>query len=229
MPVHRYLKWIFSFHKYPRYLADLYVESVLQPVWRSRGARIGKGIVWHGIPILTLFKGSHMQIGDRCLICSRSAQTALGVHHPVILRTLQKDALLRIGDGVRMSGTSICAAQQVTIGDRCVIGADVAIVDTDFHSLDPDERSSPEDARLANSRPIEIGNDVFIGVHALILKGVSIGAGAVIGAGSIVARNVPAGVVVAGNPAKIVGTVEALDPPKLQSGLSFKQMRGQIR
>ena len=103
-----------------------------------------------------------------------------------------------------MSGTTICAAERVVVGDRCVIGANVTIVDTDFHSLDPTIRSSPDDARMAKVKPVIIGNDVFIGGGSYILKGVTVGDGAVIGAASVVTRDVTAGAIVAGNPARPV-------------------------
>jgi acetyltransferase-like isoleucine patch superfamily enzyme len=151
-----------------------------------------------------------MSIGEGCLICSRSEQTALGVNHRVVVRTLREGAILRIGNGVRMSGTTICAAKSVVVGDRCVIGANVMIADTDFHSLDPGIRSSLEDAAQASSRPVQIGKDVFIGGGSFILKGVSIGDRAVIGAGSVVTRDVEGGTVVAGNPARVVGQTHAV-------------------
>jgi len=143
-----------------------------------------------------------MSIGDNCVICSRSEQTALGVNHPVVLRTMRPTAQLRIGSAVRMSGTSICSAARVTIGDRCVIGANVTIVDTDFHSLTPAIRSSDEDAQKARVIPVEIDSDVFIGGGCFILKGAKVGRGAVIGAGSVVTGSVPAGCIFAGNPAR---------------------------
>lgn len=142
---------------------------------------------------------------------SRSSHTALGVNHPVILRTLMPGAVLRIGSGVRMSGTTVCAAEYVAIGDRCLFGANVTVADTDFHSLDPVTRSSPaEDAKHASHKPVEIEDDVFIGNASIILKGVRISKGAVIGAGSVVTKDVPAMTIVAGNPAKPIGSVESL-------------------
>lgn len=164
------IKWIFSFHKYPRYLVDLYVHCVMQPVWHSRGIVLGKKIVWLGLPIITTIKGSSLSIGDRSMLCSRSTQTALGANHPIVIRTLTRDAVISIGTHVRMSGTTICAATRILIGDRCVIGTNATIVDTDFHSLDPVMRSSPDDALSAISKPVIIGNDVFIGVSSTILK-----------------------------------------------------------
>lgn len=203
----RVIRWLFSFHKYPRYIADFYIHFVMQPVWRLRGIVLGSNIVWLGKPIMTTIKGSSLSIGERSTLCSRSTQTALGVNHPIVIRTLTAGAIISIGKRVRMSGTTICAATKIIIGDRCVIGANAMIVDTDFHSLDPAIRSSPEDARSAISKPVIIGNDVFIGGSSTILKGVTIGNGAIIGSNSVVTKDVPAGMIVAGNPAKVLGQV----------------------
>jgi acetyltransferase-like isoleucine patch superfamily enzyme len=126
------------------------------------------------------------------------------VNHPVVIRTLASGAAIVMGDGVRMSGTTICAASRVVIGRRCVIGANVTIADTDFHSLDSSVRSSPNDAQQARTKPVEIGEDVFIGGGSYILKGVTVGHRAVIGAGSVVTRSVPDDAIVAGNPATIL-------------------------
>lgn len=171
---------------------------------------VARSVIWQGIPIISLFPQSKIIIGYGCVLCSRSKHTALGINHPVVLRTLNVGAVLSIGDGVRMSGTTICSAKHVAIGARCVIGANVTIVDTDFHSLDPSIRSTIEDADNAKVNPVVIGCDVFIGGGSFILKGVTIGDGAVIGAGSVVSRNVPPGAVVGGNPARQIGDLNVV-------------------
>lgn len=163
---------------------------------------LGRNVAWSGIPIISIYPQSKILIGDKCVICSRSSQTALGINHPVVLRTLRAGAELRIGEGVRMSGTTICAADKVVVGDRCVIGANVTIVDTDFHSLDASIRSSTEDSENAKAKAVIIGCDVFIGGGTYILKGVNIGDGAIIGAASVVTSEVAPFTVFAGNPAK---------------------------
>ncbi len=201
-------KYIISIHKYPRYLEYFYTRFFLQTLWRIQGVNIENGIAWLGVPIVEQIKGSTISIGKGSLICSRSHQTALGVNHPVVLRTLKPGSELLIGSWVRMSGTTVCAAEKVIIGNRCVIGANATIVDTDFHSLNPSVRSSPNDDQMALHSPVEIGDDVFIGGGSFILKGVKIGNGAVIGAGSVVTKNVPELGIVAGNPAKLIGRVE---------------------
>jgi len=89
----------------------------------------------------------------------------------------------------------------ISIGRRCLIGPGVHVYDSDFHPLAAaDRRDMPgETAR------VEIGDDVFIGTNALILKGVRVGAGSVVGAGAVVVADVPPGAVVAGNPARVIG------------------------
>lgn len=171
---------------------------------------LGNRIAWLGKPIMTTVKGASISIGEGSVLCSRTTQTALGVNHPVVIRAIKPGAVLSIGSKVRMSGVTICAATKIIIGDRCVIGANATIVDTDFHSMDPLVRSSLNDFADAVSKPVIIGNDVFIGGNSIILKGVTVGNGAVIGSNSVVTKNVPAGIIVAGNPAKPVGVVKSL-------------------
>jgi acetyltransferase-like isoleucine patch superfamily enzyme len=209
MTFFRLFKYIVSVHKYPRYFVDMcYVPHLLVPIWKRQGIVFGRGIVWYGAPIVSLSPGSIIQIGDHCVMCSRSRQTALGVNHPVVLRTLFPGAELRIGNLARMSGATICAAERVIIGERCMFGANVTIVDTDFHSLDPNIRMTSEDNSSAKASAVEIGNDVFIGGGSYILKGVKIGDRAVVGAASVVTRDVPADTIVAGNPAREVARLD---------------------
>ncbi|NWG17254.1 MAG: hypothetical protein HXY41_11515 [Chloroflexi bacterium] len=101
-----------------------------------------------------------------------------------------------------MTGGGIIAEERIIIGSRVTVGANTIIADTDFHPLDPARRrAAPLDGATA---PITIEDDVFIGMQCLILKGVSLGVGCVIGAGSVVTRDVPPGVIAAGNPARVI-------------------------
>jgi acetyltransferase-like isoleucine patch superfamily enzyme len=201
---------LLSFHKYPRYIVDIYVSFILQYIWRSRGIVLGKKIAWLGKPIMTVAEGAFISIGPNAMLCSRSIQNGLGVNHPVVIRAMKPGAILTIGSEARMSGVSICAATKITIGDRCVVGSNTVIVDTDWHSMDPLIRFSPNDFDDAISKPVIIGDNVFIGNDSIILKGVTVGDAAVIGSNSVVTKDVPAGVIVAGNPAKPVGQVKSL-------------------
>ena len=83
-----------------------------------------------------------------------------------------------------------------------IFGAKCTIIDTDFHPLDPEiRRRSP---RAVQTVPISIGDDVFIGMNCIILKGITIGQAAVVGAGSVVTHDIPAWVIVVGNPTRVV-------------------------
>lgn len=113
-----------------------------------------------------------------------------------------------IGKHFGMSNSTIYSRVGITIGDDVILGAGVKIYDTDFHSLDVHYRGTPEDKAHTNSKPVHIGNHVFIGAGSMILKGVTIGDNAIIGAGSIVTKDVPTNEVWAGNPARYIKNVK---------------------
>jgi acetyltransferase-like isoleucine patch superfamily enzyme len=154
------------------------------------------------MPLISIIPGSECRIGKGSVLVSASFATALGVNHPVVLRTLRTGARIEIGARVGISGGSICAAALVKIGDDTMIGANVVIADTDFHSLMPRMRVESREREVEIGIPVEIGERVFIGANSVILKGVSIGNNTVIGAGSIVTKSVPGNLVAAGNPCR---------------------------
>jgi acetyltransferase-like isoleucine patch superfamily enzyme len=199
---------LLQFSRYPAYVVDLFVVPAMLARMRRNGLTVGRNCSFRGMPLLTLHPQSRIIIGDDAFLVSRSRDTALGVNHPIIMRTVRPNAVINMHPGCRASGVTIISAVSVSVGERTVIGANATIVDTDFHSLEQALRSSADDARLASACPVEIGADVFIGGGAMILKGLIIGAGSVIGAGAVVSRNVPPGAIAAGNPAKVVGWVK---------------------
>lgn len=178
------------------------------PLWvLATGVRSCQGVRFFGLPVISRVPGSTIEIGEACVICSDSRYTALGVSHPVVLRTIAPGALIRIGANTGISGASICAAACVTIGADCLIGADTIIADTDFHPIEPDNRRGNSDAARVRSKPIHIGDNVFLGARVLVLKGVTIGNDSVVGAGSIVRDDIPPASIAFGNPAIVVGSV----------------------
>jgi acetyltransferase-like isoleucine patch superfamily enzyme len=118
------------------------------------------------------------------------------------LATVAPGAKIIIGDNVGLSSCLICSASQVEIGEGTIIGGGSMIIDTDFHPR-LDNGCWGTDAK-AVSKPILIGRKCFIGARVIILKGIRVGDGAVIGAGSVVTRDVSDGMTVAGNPAVVV-------------------------
>lgn len=105
------------------------------------------------------------------------------------------EAVISIGDNSYINQrTEIKCMSSVTIGDNTAIAWDCSIMDTDYHSINGQEIS----------RPVKIGNHVWVGCKSVILKGVTISDGAIIAAGSVVTKDVPANCLVAGVPAKVI-------------------------
>ena len=119
----------------------------------------------------------------------------------------QKTATVSIGSGTWINNnfTAIAEHTSITIGNNCRIGTCVEILDSDFHGIKVAERmfSRPEWAK-----PVSIGDNVFIGSNVKIMKGVAIGNGSIIANGSIVTKNVPANVMIGGNPARVLKAID---------------------
>ena len=117
-------------------------------------------------------------------------------------------AFIKIGNNVGISSACLWASQSITIGNNVNIGGDCLIMDTDAHSLDYSiRRRIPQDSLHAASVPIVIEDDVLIGARSIILKGVTIGARSVIGAGSVVTKSIPPDSIAVGNPCKVIRTI----------------------
>lgn len=111
--------------------------------------------------------------------------------------SLRKNSILTLGNCFINNKVSIICSKSITIGDNTAIGPNVVIRDSDDHILIPRTENSM-------SSPIIIGNNVWVGTNVIILKGVHIGDGAVIAAGSIVTKDIPSGCLAAGVPAKVI-------------------------
>ena len=178
---------------------------------RLAGVRVGPGVRLFGSPIVRRWRGSTISIGAGAELRSSPRSNVLGLAHPVVLSTMTNRARIEIGERCGLSGTTLCAANAITIGPDCLIGAGVLMTDNDHHSLVADFRTA-NSLHSVSVSPITIGARVFIGARAIILKGASIGDGAVIGAGAVVVGAVPANVIVVGNPAQVVGQLDGKPP-----------------
>ena len=121
------------------------------------------------------------------------------------------DGFIRIGDRVFMNGSIVCA-EKVELGDDILIAWGVTIVDHNSHSISFSQRANDvtdwqagrKDWTHVKIKPVKICDKAWIGFNSIILKGVTVGEGAVVAAGSVVAKDVPPWTVVAGNPARII-------------------------
>ena len=158
---------------------------------RLRGRRLARQVVGgeglraeHGVRIVRLGGGTRVEVGRDVLLA-----------HDVGLHLRDAGAVISIGDGSFVNHRSeIIAHERVTIGRDCLLAWDVQVLDSDSHRVD----GAPHTA------PVAIGDRVWIGCRATVLKGVRIGDGAVVAAGAVVTQDVPARALVAGNPARVV-------------------------
>jgi acetyltransferase-like isoleucine patch superfamily enzyme len=119
----------------------------------------------------------------------------------ILIQARTPEAVISIGEKtVINNNVSIVANLEIRIGERCLIGNGVLIIDNDFHHVDPNRRHDG----APPCKAIVIGDNVWIGASAIILKGTQIGENSVVGAGAVVSRDVPPNVVAAGNPAAII-------------------------
>lgn len=170
-----------------------------------QGIPWGTGWRLYGLPIIQKHRQSRMVFGSRLQLRSTLRSNPLGPTHPVFLSTRNSNSVLEIGDDFAMSGGTLCAMDRIVIGNNVTIGANSVVVDTNFHPLQQEERLA--NLSSDDNAPVYIEDHVFIGMNCLVLKGVTIGNGSVIGAGSVVTRSIPPGMIAAGNPARIIHEV----------------------
>jgi len=158
----------------------------------------GKGNQFYGLMTIKKHYLASLSIGNKGTYRSSFTSNSAGIKQACFL-SAGKNASLTIGDSCGLSGTVISASESITLGDNVICGVNCTILDSDRHALDSIERSKGSGGLSA---PIVIHNNVWLGMNVVVLKGVTIGEGAIIGANSVVCCDIPANSVAAGNPAK---------------------------
>lgn len=187
------------------------LESILNRLLFKRfGVEVlGDTKGFEGILTIRSSKRNSITIGKNVQIRSGKAYNIIGGDTRLILRTID-DGQIRIGNGVGISNSAVVSANSITIEDDVFIGGSCAIYDTDFHSSEYDQRINQGDKNI-KSAPVIIKKGAFIGSRCIILKGVTVGEEAIIGAGSVVTKDIPDGEIWAGNPAKYIKKVNKVD------------------
>lgn len=188
-----FFKMLYLLHVFVRetvwqFIRILYIE----PIFKSQCSQVGR-LVMEDLPYINGF--GDIKLGDNVKIS--------GKPDIVFSNKLCSNPTLIIGDNTFIgNATCFTIAQRVEIGSNCFLASDVSITDNDGHPLDYMKRRNnlPPDS----SKPVLIGNDVWIGRKAMIMKGVTIGDRSIVGAGAIVTKNVLPDTVVGGNPAQVI-------------------------
>lgn len=174
--------------------------AYMRLVFRARGVTFGQGCTFFGRMMIRRLYKTEIRIGSRCVFRSAFSSNFAGLNRRCLIATLREGARIVVGDGVGMSGTVIGAAESVTIGNGVLCGANTLITDTDWHAIDPAHRHGGE----ARTRPVVIGDNVWLGLNTIVLKGTRIGKNTIITANSVVSGKVPAGVIAGGNPCQVL-------------------------
>jgi acetyltransferase-like isoleucine patch superfamily enzyme len=180
-------------------LAVRFWSAVARVRLRCHGAEVGGGLRVHGPLRLRVHRTGSIRIGDHCRIQSGFAGNPVGGGCRMAL-WVGPGARLQIGNRVGLSNSTIVCQRSVSVEDDVFLGGDCKVYDTDFHSLLAGVRARPGNPGVRTA-PVVIGRGAFVGGHSIVLKGVTIGEEAVVGAGSVVRAAVPARQVWAGNPA----------------------------
>lgn len=178
----------------------------LKILFWMNGIKWASGWKLNGMPIIQRHRLSTISIGNRMNLRSSAQSNPLSPNHPVVLSTRRKGAQIQIGEDFAMTGGTICADIRIEIGNHVTVGANSIIVDTDFHPISLESRLI--EPNTGESCSVIIEDDVFIGANCTILKGVRLGKGCVIGAGSVVVQSIPCFTIAGGIPAKVIRGID---------------------
>jgi acetyltransferase-like isoleucine patch superfamily enzyme len=180
-------------------LRTLWSKVYCAPLLRMYAKSVGKGLVlYEGLP--KMLGNLRIELGNRVTLSGNHVWFACG-------DTSEK--LLRVGDDSYIGfGAELFSGSEITIGRHVLVANHVLMNGYDGHPLDPIARAGGERPGPEGWGPIRIEDYAWIGSRSIILKNVTVGRGAVVASGSVVTRDVPELTVVAGNPAKVIKTID---------------------
>jgi acetyltransferase-like isoleucine patch superfamily enzyme len=169
---------------------------LLRFILRIKGVPYGKNLKGNYCKIQTW---GRIELADNIQLWSYPD----GEAYKTCLLTWRSTASIKIGSNCMLNGTVIHSRSKVVIGNNCMFGAGTVILDSDFHSTTINPTVRREQVQAVD-RPVVIGNNVWVGRNAIILKGVHIGDNSIVAAGSVVTKSIPPNQVFGGNPARFM-------------------------
>lgn len=175
-----------------------------------KGIEFGKNMLAYNKVYLTGYRQGRITIGDNFHLTSGDGINPICRNIRACIHLGRPSAIITIGNQVGMSSPCIWIQNKLTIGNHVNIGGNCIIFDTDTHQIDylarrGEKAADPnEPTTTVQSAPVTIEDDVWIGANCIILKGVTIGARSIIGAGSVVTKSIPADCIAAGNPCRVI-------------------------
>lgn len=216
MKIHNNLRYIFcKFFHFCRWITPKVMIRYNRIKIYLLGITLGKNSKVYNSVYFDIHPKSKVTIGNNFVMSSGDCINPLCRNIQACIVAERANSTIYIGNHVGMSSPCLWAKKEIRIDDYVNIGGDCIIMDSDAHNLDWRIRDSLKmfnckeslDTHTAKCAPIHIGSHVLIGTRCIILKGVTIGDGSVIAAGSIVTKDIPANVIAGGNPCKVIKNI----------------------
>ena len=181
-------------------IRTLYFKLINNIIMKKNNVQYKDNIKINGI--INLHNQGKISLGENLKINSGIKYNPIGGNINMSIH-VGENAKLTIGNNCAMSNVAICCKKEINIRDNVYIGGDCRIYDTDFHSIKLNYRIEKSDPDIKTGSVL-IEDGAFIGASCIILKGVKIGSNSVIGAGSVVTKDIPPNQIWCGNPAKYI-------------------------
>lgn len=198
----------------PRFLLKQYFIHWNRLKFKVCGIKLGRNSHIFNKVYIDKEIGAQVIIGDNFTLSSGANFNPLCRNLRASICLDRSTSVIEIGDDTGLSSPCIWAKERISIGNRVNVGGDCVLMDSDAHNLDYRIRGSKEqihkvsiDALTAKTAPIIIEDDVLIGTRCIVLKGVTIGARSIIGSGSIVTKSIPSDCIAAGNPCRVIRSI----------------------
>lgn len=176
-------------------IVKIIFSFIMKTSCKFKNIKLAKNVSFYGKIYLYRAPYSSITIGKKCTFRSKEHSNLIGINRKCSISTLSSNATIEIGNNCGFSGTVVGSFKSIKVGNNVRCGANTLITDSDWHSDDP---------RTGPPQEIVINDNVWLGVNAVVLKGVTIGKNSIIGANSVVVKDIPENVIAAGNPCRVI-------------------------